>query len=109
MRRAAIGKPMSQMPQMPTLLIPKSPSLRPSDLKYVASSAMLKDMSKRTAKSSKHSKTGRKVHFHRKLGPERQQIKETKRRKKSPDPPVPLKHAPDAQRRKHLASRHKSA
>src|SRR6266850_800430 len=100
---------MPQVSQMSTSLTPKSPPLRPSDPRYVAGSATLKDMSKRTAKSSKHSKTGRKVHFHRKLGPERPQTKEAKRRKKSPNPLVLLKHAPDAQRRKHLTNRHKSA
>jgi len=70
---------------------------------------MLKDTSKKTAKSSRRSKTGRKVHFHRKLGPERPQIKEAKERKRSPNLFMPLKHAPDAQRRKHLANKRKSA
>jgi len=87
----------------------KPPPLRLSDPRYVAGSATVRDTSKRTAKSSRHSKIVRRVHFHRKLGSERSQIKETKRRKRSPDPPVPLKHAPDAQRRKHLTNRHKSA
>jgi len=94
---------------MSTLLTSRSPLLRPSDPRYVAGSATLKDTSKRTAKSSKHSKTGRKVYFHRKLGPKRPQTKETKRRKRSPDPLVLLKHTSNAQRRKHLASKCKSA
>src|SRR6267142_672677 len=105
MRRAAIGKPMPQMSRTSTLLTSKSPPLRLSDPRCVAGSATLKDTSKKTAKSSRHSKTGRKVHFHRKPGPERPQTKETKRRKRSPNPFVPLKHTPDAQRRKHLANR----
>src|SRR6267142_6106694 len=104
MRRAAIGEPMPQISQTLTLLTPRSPPLRLSDPRYVAGSATLKDTSKRTAKSLRHSKTGRKVCFYRKPGPERPQIKETKRRKRSPNPFMPLKHAPDAQRRKHLAN-----
>src|SRR6267142_2002580 len=87
------------------LLTSRSPPLRPSDPKCVAGSAMLRDTLKRTAKSSRHSKTRRKVHFHRKLGPKQPQTKETKRRKRSPNPLVPLKHTSDAQRRKHLANR----
>src|SRR6267142_899079 len=81
---------MPQIPQTPTLLMPKSPSLRPTDPRYVAGSATARNTLKRTAKSSRHSKTVRRVHFHRKPGPERPQTKETKRRKKFPDPPVPL-------------------
>src|SRR6266850_5688132 len=77
MRRVATGKPMPQVSQMSTLLTPKSPPLRPTDPRYVAGSATLKDMSKRTAKSSRHSKTGRKVCSYRKPRPKRPQIKET--------------------------------
>jgi len=109
MRRVAIGKLMPQISWMSTLLTSRSPPLRPSDPRCVAGSAMLKDTSKKTAKGSRHSKIGNKVHFHRKLGPERPQIKETKRRKRSPNLFVSLKHAPNVQRRKRLASRHKSA
>jgi len=94
---------------MSTLLTSRSPPLRPSDPRYVAGSATLEDTLKRTAKSSKHSKTGRKLHFYRKLGPEWPQTKETKRRKRSPNPLVPPKHASDTQRRKHLANKRKSA
>src|SRR6266850_3640038 len=94
---------------MLTLLTSKSPPLRLSDPKYVAGSATLRDTSKKTAKSSRCSRVGRKAHFRRKLGPERPQIKETKRRKRSPNPFMSLKHVPNVQRRKHLASRHKSA
>src|SRR6267142_1887509 len=99
---------MPQVSQMSTLLTPNTPPPRPSDPRYVVGSVTLKDMSKRTAKSSRHSKTGRRVCFYRKPRPERPQIKETKRRKRSPNPLMPLKHAPDAQRRKHLTNRHKS-
>jgi len=91
------------------LLTSKSPPLRLLDPRCVAGSATLKGTLKKTAKSSKRPKTGRKVHFHRKLGSKRPQIKETKRRKRSPNPFMPLKHMPDAQRRKHFANKHKSA
>src|SRR6267142_5791067 len=105
MRRATIGKPMPKMSRTLMLLTSKSPPLRLSDPRCVAGSATLKDTSKKTAKSSRRSKTGRRVHFHRKLGSEQPQIKETKRRKRSPNPFVPLKHAPDTQRRKHLTNK----
>src|SRR6267142_3844465 len=108
-RRVDTRKHAPQMSRMLTLLMSKSPPLRLSDQRHVAGSATVRDTSKKTAKSSKRSKTVRRVHFHRKLESERSQIKETKRRKRSPNPPVPPKHAPNAQRRKHLTNRHKSA
>src|SRR6266850_4633620 len=58
-RKVATRKHAPQTSRMLTLLKSKSLSLRLSDPRYVAGSATVRNTSKRTAKSSKRSKTVR--------------------------------------------------